>query len=285
MPDYIYPCGSNKVDCHPIEVSLPKGKYKFELWGAQGGNISDIMGGYGGYSKGVITFDSRKKLYLFIGASGFQGTSNGFTAQTYNGGGRGTRNTDSYSSCSGGGSTDIRTSYDIDDRIIVAGGGGGAAYFEGRARNPGGSGGGIVGCDGLDGSGGPTNSPKGRGGKSNEGGSAKTDNRKGKKFYGGNQTETNQYGSGGGGGYYGGGAGFNYGATGGGGSGYINVLFSKTLMLAGNETVPNFYTKALDKTGNKGDGAIRITVLNLCTVQSKIMFHFAFTMLFVTYLS
>jgi hypothetical protein len=279
MREYLYPCES-QTTCHPIEIYLPKGKYVFELWGAQGGNLTHAEGGFGGYTRGTITFDAKKQIFLYIGAAGFGGMHKGFTNNAYNGGGYGTHYNSEATSCSGGGATDVRTSTDISSRILVAGDGGGASsHPQYQVINPGGSGGGIFGCDGVDGTGPSGAMQRGEGGKSDSGGTAYEEGLKGKLFYGGNQTYPGNLGSGGGGGYYGGGAGFCYGASGGGGSGYVSPLFSFPSLLRGNDSTPNFYTMRL------GNGAIRITEITLCTAQAKNLIPFMFPFIYLVYLS
>ena len=274
MARYTYNCNDDKVTCQPISITLTKGYYKLELWGAQGGNVSDLMGGYGGYSRGVIAVKDPIKLYLFIGASGFEGES-GLTENAFNGGGKGTFYTKDYSSASGGGATDIRTGLDLNTRIIIAGGGGGASYHISGSKSRGGSGGGLHGEDGLDGiySGSRYNS--GKGGKNDEGGSSTQ--QKGVLGYGGNQTGSASIGSGGGGGYYGGGSGQAYGASGGGGSGYISPLLLMPLMINGNSSMPSFYTGLISSKGHIGDGAIKITKVSFatCNIRNKNMFTLA----------
>jgi hypothetical protein len=185
MTEYLYPCES-QVECHPIEISLTKGKYKFELWGAQGGNVSGSEGGFGGYASGIITFYTSKRLYLFIGAAGFEGAAvgdRGITFNSYNGGGRGFFIKNFCSSGSGGGGTDIRTSYDVTSRIIVAGGGSGASFHPSNKNpNAGGSGGGVSGSDGFNGSIPDVITQGGGGGKIDRGGTAVSEDRKGKLF-------------------------------------------------------------------------------------------------------
>ena len=58
-------------------ITLPKGTYKLECWGAQGGNAgyysythSIANGGKGGYSTGVITLSSSVIVYLYTGGQG-----------------------------------------------------------------------------------------------------------------------------------------------------------------------------------------------------------------------
>lgn len=272
MSDFIYQCQS-LTDCSPIKVSLKKGIYKVELWGAQGGNVTGAEGGFGGYSKGNLHLRGKKDLYLFIGAHGFQGAGSAFTLTSYNGGGRGYFGSATYSAASGGGETDIRTSLRIEDRIIVAGGGGGASACEAGLikANRGGSGGGIEGEDGKNGiSKEGTYVQEGSGGKSDKGGISNIEAHYGKLLYGGNQSVSGHYGSGGGGGYYGGGAGNYYGASGGGGSSYADPnYFSSFVTIPGNVTSPNFYTGKREECGHRGSGAIRITPLGLNTCHGK----------------
>lgn len=115
-------------------ITLPKGIYKLEVWGAQGGSYSSTYyGGKGGYSYGTLTLeDDETILYCYAGQqkSGW-GTSAGATSGTaFNGGGYGTTvyysGTYTYT-CAGGGGSDIRIgSTSLYARVIVAGGGSGS---------------------------------------------------------------------------------------------------------------------------------------------------------------
>lgn len=140
-------------------VELPRGKYKLQCWGAQGGNVTGtyaVNGSKGGYSEGVLTLTEKTTLYVFVGGQGTSYTSSASQTSTsvvnggWNGGGAGVR-TSRYSSGSeygrsfprgGGGATDIstvtsamsyssgRTTRDnasLLARCIVAGGGAGAS--------------------------------------------------------------------------------------------------------------------------------------------------------------
>lgn len=112
-------------------ITLPKGIYKLECWGAQGGNYDAIYtGGKGGYSTGVLTLKEDTNLYLYVGGQGAGGKVTGKIAGGFNGGGAAhTGSTIIYSSAGGGG-TDIRIGQDsLYTRVIVAGGGGGCAYM------------------------------------------------------------------------------------------------------------------------------------------------------------
>ena len=138
------------------QVTLPKGKYKLQCWGAQGGNVSGsytATGSKGGYSEGVLTLTEPTTIYVFVGGQGTSsstsstsGTANG----GWNGGGASVRKS-SYSSGDtygesyprpGGGATDMclvtstmnyssgrtnRSSESLLSRFIVAGGGAGAS--------------------------------------------------------------------------------------------------------------------------------------------------------------
>lgn len=141
------------------EITLPKGSYKLQCWGAQGGNVTGtyaVNGSKGGYSEGVLTLTKTTKLYVFVGGQGTAYTSSASQTSTsvvnggWNGGGAGVR-TSRYNSSGtdgrsfprgGGGATDISTvtsamsyssgrttrdSASLLARCIVAGGGAGAS--------------------------------------------------------------------------------------------------------------------------------------------------------------
>lgn len=141
------------------EVTLPKGRYKLQVWGAQGGNVTGtyaVSGSKGGYSEGVLELTEARTLYIFVGGQGTSYTSSASQTSTsvvnggWNGGGAG-RRTSRYKSGDtdgrsfprgGGGATDIalvtssmsyssgrttRSSESLLSRMIVAGGGAGAS--------------------------------------------------------------------------------------------------------------------------------------------------------------
>lgn len=136
------------------EVTLPKGKYKLQCWGAQGGESyesSSAVGSKGGYSEGVLTLTEETTLYVFVGGQGSYGSSSSLVNGGWNGGGASVGHSsynsggefgESYPAC-GGGATDIatvtssmsyssgrtnRSSESLLSRIIVAGGGAGGSY-------------------------------------------------------------------------------------------------------------------------------------------------------------
>ena len=140
----------NKPSVQEFQVPCD-GKYKIEVWGAQGSTKqSSYRGGYGAYASGDISLVEGSKLYVFVGQQ--------YVTGGYNGGGVGGK--DGNNGGGGGGATDIRyfpnepssadlawnSNVGLNSRIIVAAGGGGAAtrgqnYGDGN----GGAGGGLYG--------------------------------------------------------------------------------------------------------------------------------------------
>ena len=134
-------------------ITLPKGIYKLEVWGAQGGSYSSYYGGCGGYSYGTLTLiEETTVLYCYAGGQPATNSSNRVTTSGgFNGGGQGYNRyysgTYTYGQGGGGGS-DIRIGTDsLYSRVIVAGGGGGTAYECGGTS--GGYGGGTSGGAGT----------------------------------------------------------------------------------------------------------------------------------------
>ena len=214
------------------------GIYVLETWGAQGGSVTgNFIGGYGGYSVGLVSLTKGQKLYVNVGGAGQEGNSK--TADYsggYNGGGASYHwlNNNTYNA-PGGGATHIAlqsgklaslgyTAAVTNGKLLIASGGGGGAYYYASNENAnGGYGGGIIG-----GTGGQSSSSNGRhgyGGTQTAGGSYASGSRgapaAGSFGQGGNSSTSsnNGGGSGGGGGFYGGGGSTVAGA--GGGSGYI----------------------------------------------------------------
>ena len=228
--------GVSTVDFSETFTAPCDGKYKIEVWGAQGIDATYSKGGYGGYSVGNYQINKDDNLYVYVG------TSAGYTERTvtssggdsyehikskvsgYNGGAIGLMGTSNKPVGQGGGATDVRLvkGSPVDDsslasRIIVAGGGGGAGEYY-NSTTPyanGGSGGGYIGGTGTK----YSNNVAGTGGTQSAGGTANSDQNKGSFGFGGVGTASTSSGGGGGGGYYGGAGG--YCAGGGGGSGYI----------------------------------------------------------------
>lgn len=136
-------------------IALPKGIYKLECWGAQGGYSSSNsgievgMGGKGGYSVGTITLNPKTPIYIYAGGVGSI-SGNGKADGGFPNGGSSWASNTSEGAGGGGGSSDIRIGTDsLHARVIVAGGGGGG----GEDNETGGYGGGETG--GTSGSGTP----------------------------------------------------------------------------------------------------------------------------------
>lgn len=247
-------------------ITLPPGRYKLEVWGAQGGyRSSAAYGGPGGYSVGTLSIDAALLLYLYVGGSGNSGgTSGGF-----NGGGlRATHP-------GGGGATDIRLGQDsLYSRVLVAAGGGSDGASSQSGAYGGGETGGTASSGYGSGGGGGTQTAGGTGGSSNAG----TFGQGGEGKY-----RSSGYGGAGGGGWYGGGGAYPDSSGdddkgGGGGSGYVYtsatagnyptgcLLESKYYLADAATTAGNVsFTgpTGAAETGHSGDGYARITALEV----------------------
>lgn len=233
------------------------GKYKLEVWGAQGGSYnSEYYGGYGGYSVGTIELKKNQMIYVYVGGQGtILNDNSDYIPGGFNGGGRGANKDANVISTSGGGATHVATKSGLlsslegykDNILIVSAGGGGTSYQSGTYSGVGGSGGGYIGSDGTNTM---TDYKPGAGGTQSSGGNS----------------------GGGGAGLYGGGASNQSGA--GGGSSYIgNSLLSdksmyyycssscNTSTATSTKTVS---TTCVDETAKKncaklGNGYVKIT--------------------------
>lgn len=246
-------------------ITLPPGRYKLEVWGAEGGyRSSTTYSGKGGYSVGTLTITTALLLFLFAGGSG----NTGKTAGGFNGGGK----RDTYNG--GGGASDIRIGQDsLYARVIVAGGGG----SDGAATKAGGVGGGESGSTASDGYG-----DGGGGGTQTAGGIGGNDN--GAFGQGGaGSYRKSGYGGAGGGGWYGGGGTYPDGSGdddkgGGGGSGYVYTAatagtYPSGCLLTSDHYLADASTTAgtssftapggASETGHSGDGYAKITALEV----------------------
>ena len=247
-----------------VKLTLPKGIYKFECWGAQGGyRSSSTYGGKGGYAAGTMTFTTPTDIFIRAGGSG----NTGGTAGGFNGGG----SRPNYKG--GGGASDIRIGQDsLYARVIVAGGGG----SDGASNKTGMYGGGTSGGSATEsygtGGGGGTQTAGGAGGSNNSGTFGQG---------GAGINRSSGYGGAGGGGWYGGGGSYPDSSGdddrgGGGGSGYVytastassypsGCLLNSAYYLesasttAGNASMPS--PTGSTETGHSGNGYIRITVI------------------------
>ena len=255
-------------------VTLPKGTYKLECWGAQGGNRSQdsasatVTGsGLGGYSIGTLTLTQLTTCYIYVGGQGGMSSSTGNVKVEggFNGGGFASHESTGEPGNGGGGATDVRIAQDsLYARVIVAGGGGGS----GEDNETGGYGGGETGGAGSGNtsltqasqtSGGTNSFGFGLGGNTYNGGA-------------------------GGGGWYGGASRYSVSSYstgsdsegGGGGSGYVytsstaknypsGCLLNSSYYLSNAQTIAGNNSFASptgsSETGHSGNGYCRITVI------------------------
>ena len=249
-------------------VTLPKGTYKLECWGAQGGYSSSNsgievgMGGKGGYSAGTITLNQKTLIYIYTGGVGSI-SGNGKADGGFPNGGSSWASSTSEGAGGGGGSSDIRIGTDsLYARVIVAGGGGGG----GEDNETGGYGGGEPGGTSGSGTPGSQTAPSG---------------------YFGIGGHTSYDGGGGGGGWYGAypAGGQTTPATGSsgsdtsgspGGSGYVYTSATASNYPSGCLLNSSYYLSAAktiagntsftsptgsSETGHSGNGYCRITVI------------------------
>lgn len=249
-------------------ITLPKGTYKLECWGAQGGYSSSNsgievgMGGKGGYSVGTITLNQKTPIYIYAGGVGSI-SGNGKADGGFPNGGSSWASNTSEGAGGGGGSSDIRIGTDsLHARVIVAGGGGGG----GEDNETGGYGGGETGGTSGSGTPGSQTAPSG---------------------YFGIGGHTSYDGGGGGGGWYGacpaGGqttpatSNSGYDTSGSpGGSGYVytsstaknypnGCLVNSTHYLTNAKTIAGnnsfISPSGTSETGHSGNGYCRITVI------------------------
>ena len=258
------------------------GEYKLETWGAQGGNgNSTYIGGYGGYSTGIIAAQDDNKFFINVGGKGITGK---FAAGGYNGGG----NSGNYETTagSGGGATHIAVESGLlstlEDKkesiLLVSGaGGGGSIYAVESNYGYGGNGGGYIGGNGTSNK---SDDYRGIGGTQNKGGITVALATQGTIFqgsfgHGGSQLASGglRVSGGGGSGFYGGSFAYDYGAGGGGGSGYIgNTLLTNKVMYCYNcqesseESTKTVSTTCTSQTqtencAKQGNGYARITLV------------------------
>ena len=240
-------------------LNIPSdGYYKLEVWGAQGGSS---LGGYGGYSSGIISLNKGDNIYVNVGGQG------GNNAGGYNGGGTGqyyAGGTTPPVGFGGGGATHMALtggtlsslSSSINNVLIVAGGGGGKSESDDR----GGHGGGFTGVNGI-------GNYAGTGGTQGSAGTSCSNCTAGGFGLGGSAsngtTNSGTWASGGGGGgFYGGGAsgyqtgnGENGDSSGAGGSGYIGSsrLSSGVMYCYGCTEDGNDGTRTVSTTGSNKD--------------------------------
>lgn len=258
------------------EQALPPGRYRLEVWGAQGGYInSSAYGGKGGFSTGELALAKETTLYVYVGGAGNTSGQNG----GFNGGGkRKTRN-------GGGGATDIRVGADdLYARVIVAGGGGSYGASSKTGMYGGGeSGGSSTESYGTGGYGGTQTGVSNSSWQTTEQSTSVTTQAgayAGFGFGGNGISASSGHGGAGGGGWYGGSGSYPDGSGdddrgGGGGSGWVwtGANAPTGFLLSAAHQLSNASTKAgntsfigptgSSEAGHTGDGYARITVLEL----------------------
>lgn len=137
---------TGNVQIFDVQMS---GTYKIVCYGASGGDDAKPHG-KGGMISGEIYLNEGQRLYIYVGGHGLSNATS--SGGGYNGGGNAGA---SGWSGGGGGATDVRTSTDINTRLICAGGGGG---------------GGATGAGDAGGTGGNSGSPYGQSGGADGGG-------------------------------------------------------------------------------------------------------------------
>jgi len=261
------------------------GRYKLEVWGAEGGyRSSSASSGKGGYTAGIINLDKNKTLYVYSGGSGNSVTTatSGIYPGGFNGGGY------RYAFKGGGGASDIRIGTDsLYARVIVAGGGGSDGASS--ASYKGGNAGGLTGTRGSFGCG-----SYGYGGTQNASTytslayiatqgttNSSSYNAGGFGFGGFGVYRSNGYGGAGGGGWYGGQGTYPDSSAdddggGGGGSSYVYTsstasnypsgcllnsahYLESTQMIDGGSSMTS--PSGSNETGHTGNGYARITYL------------------------
>ena len=130
----------NETKC--INQTIPRGIYRVEMWGAQGGQCKTEIP-YGGYVGGILYFRNFITLEFCVGGKGKAGNTSEVIEGGFNGGGKAKIGSEKICGGSGGGATEIRYPANPNTRIMVAGGAGGDGD-SGR----GGFGGGKEGGDG-----------------------------------------------------------------------------------------------------------------------------------------
>jgi hypothetical protein len=213
-------------------IRLGTGKYKLEVWGANGGDgaagvYEAGMGGAGGYSVGIIQLASEEVLEILTGGRGSDGEpyvsagschggAGGFGSG--GGGGGGWCSTGNAGGAGGGGGMSLVRKQDGSTVLIIAGGGGGGG---GSSHTSNGGTGPTGNCHGGGGAGGVGGGNSGLKGDPAMTGSCTTGGNPGSQVAGGingqSSTESSENG-GNGGAYYGGFGGGNPGTAAGSGN-------------------------------------------------------------------
>ena len=261
-------------------ITLQKGRWRLECWGAQGGNATTggyaagytEAGGEGGYASGEVTLANAQTVYICVGQKGANndGFNGAISGAGYNGGGTTNSALTLYRdhisevayAAQGGGATHIATASGTlrnisSSSVYVVGAGGGGSVIRGDAngvvgRATGGKGGGETGEDGSTGG--------GSGGTQYSAGSCTTGATAGGFGYGANKSggslTEGAPGGGGGSGWYGGGTGHTQ------TSGKGRIMENNPSGAGGSCYVASsLASRTLTRGGRTGNGFARITFL------------------------
>ncbi len=263
----------------PYSIKLPRGQYKLEVWGAQGGYYdSGCLGGKGGYTYATydVTSSSGQYLYIVTGGQGQSGTSSAKSGG-YNGGGDVDR---ANGGGGGGGATHIAlvggtldglssTANQANVLVVAGGGGGSTTQYHGGTFGQGGYGGGANNNGGASSGGYPySSSYQAQGGTSNGGGRAgkgasASDSRPvtGQNGYFGHGGKSYSGGYEAGGGWWGGG--------GGGGDSYSPGVDGRTGGGGGSGHIKSGLSGSGSNGTNSGNGRATITVISVNQVPES----------------
>lgn len=264
-------------------ITLPKGQYKLEVWGAGVSKSYVSSQTLGGYSTGELTLAEPTLVYCVAGGMGAYGAITSGSQRTLSGGFNGggstlLQGTGSNAGIGGCGASDIRIGTDsVFARAIVAGGSSGRNCRSNYASAGYGYGGGTTGGDSG------FSSANAGGGTQSAGGTAMVTSGNGSFGQGGNGygSYTSYFYGGGGGGWYGGASLYTLSSgstagTGGGGSGYVltassykpsgyllgeEYYLANAQTIAGNQSFPAIGGGT--ETGHAGNGSVRITIMAL----------------------
>lgn len=262
-------------------ITLVKGTYTLEVWGAQGGyRNSSSYSGNGGYAKGTLTLTTDTQAYVYSGGQGGGSTSATSIVNDggFNGGGK------RYGFKGGGGASDIRLLQDsLYARVIVAGGGGSCGATDKHGMYGGGTNGGSSTENfGTGGYGGTQTGNTWIITTQSSSATSNSDAYAGFGFGGNGVYRSSGYGGAGGGGWYGGSGAYPDGSGdddrgGGGGSGFVwtgsnapsgyllnsTYYLTSTSLVGGNSAFTS--PTGSSETGHTGDGYARITVVEIAS--------------------
>ena len=77
-------------DHKPYSITLTRGKYLIEAWGASGGKTGDVKEAKGAFVSGIIKIGNPQSFLIYVGGKGENSISRNIAAKGgFNGGGNG----------------------------------------------------------------------------------------------------------------------------------------------------------------------------------------------------